>query len=151
MKTNVSVADAMTRKPITVDANTTMKRCAEVMAGNRVGSLIIKEGDRLLGIIKERDIVRSVVLNNVDSSKAMVKDYMIVDAVTINPNVDIYDALVKMRDMDVRMLPVVDNGKLVGLLTVKDILKVQPSLFDLLAEKMILREEEDKPIFRKRE
>jgi CBS domain-containing protein len=105
----------------------------------------------LHGVIKERDIVRSVVLENKDASKELVRDYMVTDVIITTPGEDIYEALVTMRDTDVRMLPVMDEGKFVGLLTVKDILKVQPSLFDLLAEKMILKEEGDKPIFRNRE
>ena len=150
MKTGVQVIDAMTKKPITVSPSTSIKECAEIMAKNKVGSLIIRENNKLLGIIKERDIVRSVVLENKKPSEALVKDYMIKDVVTVSPNEDIYDALVVMRDEDVRMLPVLDGKKLIGLLTVKDILKIQPSLFDLLAEKIILKEEESKPIFTSR-
>jgi len=72
---------------------------------------------------------------------------MIKKVITITPDVDIYEALLVMRDEDVRMLPVLDGNKLVGLLTVKDILKIEPALFELLAEKLILKEEHNKPIF----
>ena len=142
--------DAMTMKPVMVKPDTSMKECARIMADSKVGSLIIKEDEKLLGIIKERDIVRTVVLENVDASKAKVKDYMVRDVVTISPEVDIYDALVTMKDYDVRMLPVLDGKELIGLLTVKDILKIEPQLFELLAEKLVLREEERKPIYNKR-
>jgi len=150
MKTEVKVIDAMTKEPVCVSPNTSIKECAKIMAENKVGSLVICEKDKLLGIIKERDIVRSIVLENADAEKVLVKDYMVSDVITTTPNEDIYDAIVSMRDMDVRMLPVMNNDKLIGLLTVKDILKVQPSLFDLLAEKIIIREEKDKPIFMRR-
>ncbi len=150
MKIGYKVCDAMTMKPVMVKPDTSMKECAKIMADNKVGSLIIKQNGDLLGIIKERDIVRTVVLENVNASKAKVKEYMVKDVVTISPEVDIYDALVTMRDYDVRMLPVLDGKELIGLLTVKDILKIEPQLFELLAEKLILREEERKPIFGKR-
>lgn len=150
MKTNVKVIDAMTKQPIVASSNTSLKDCAKIMSDNKVGSLIIKDNGKLLGIIKERDIVRSAVLENADAEKVLVKDYMIKDVITITPDEDIYDAIVKMRDLDIRFLPVVDNDAIIGLLTVKDILKIQPSLFDLLAEKLIIKEEEDKPIFMRR-
>ncbi|MBI2559074.1 CBS domain-containing protein [Candidatus Woesearchaeota archaeon] len=66
----------------------------------------------------------------------------------MSPNDDIYDALIKMRDSNIRHLPVVENGKMVGLLTLKDVLKIEPSLFELLVEKFELREETRKPIDR---
>lgn len=150
MKTGCKVCDAMTKKPVTVSPDCSIKECAQIMATHKVGSLIIRKNNKLLGIIKERDIVRSVVLENKSPKKALVKDYMVKKVITITPEVDIYDALVKMRDRDVRLLPVLNKNKLIGLLTVKDILKIQPSLFDLLAEKLILKEEERKPIFTSR-
>ena len=66
----------------------------------------------------------------------------------ISPSDDIYDALIKMRDSNIRHLPVVEHGKMVGLLTLKDILKIEPQLFELLVEKFELREETRKPINR---
>ena len=147
MKIGYKVCDAMTMKPIIVEPDTSIKDCAKIMADNKISSLIIKQNGNLLGIIKERDIVRTVVLENIDASKAKVSDFMIKNVVTISPSVDIYDALVTMKDYDVRMLPVLDGKEMVGLLTVKDILKIEPQLFDLLAEKLVLREEERKPTF----
>jgi signal-transduction protein with cAMP-binding, CBS, and nucleotidyltransferase domain len=66
--------------------------------------------------------------------------------VIISPEKDIYDAIIKMRDKDVRRLPVIHDGELIGLLTEKDILKIEPSLFDLLVERYEIREEDKKPI-----
>lgn len=150
MKTGYKVCDAMTMNPVIVSPNTSIKDCARIMAEKKISSLIISENEELLGIIKERDIVRSVVLENKNAEKELVKDFMIENVVTITPDVDIYEALMVMRDEDVRMLPVMDEGKVIGLLTVKDILKIQPELFEILAEKLILREEERKPIFTSR-
>ena len=151
MKTEIKVIDAMTKNPVMVGPETSISECARIMSERKVGSLLITEGKNLLGVIKERDIVRSVVLENKNAEKELVKDFMITDVITTTPNEDIYDAIVTMRDMDIRMLPVMHNGELTGLLTAKDILKVQPSLFDLLAEKLILREEDEKPIFKRRD
>ena len=137
----------MTRKPIAVTPDTTVIECAKLMLAKKVGSLVIKEGDVLKGYLTEQGIVHKIVAKNIDASKTPVSKIMAVKVATIEPNLDIYDALVKMRDLDTRQLPVVDDGKLVGLLTLKDILKIQPQLFDLIVEKIELREQELKPIF----
>ncbi|MBW2970751.1 CBS domain-containing protein [Candidatus Woesearchaeota archaeon] len=57
-----------------------------------------------------------------------------------------YDSLVLMRDYNIRHLPVVHKKELVGYLTIKDILKIEPQLFELIVEKFELREEHRKPI-----
>jgi len=147
MKTGYKVCDAMTNNPVKVSPDTSIKDCARIMADKKVSSLIIQQDEKLLGIIKERDIVRSIVLENKDAETELVNEFMVTNVVTITPEVDIYEALLVMRDEDVRMLPVVNENKIIGLLTVKDILKIQPELFEILAEKLILREEERKPIF----
>ena len=60
--------------------------------------------------------------------------------ITIQPEDDIYDALLKMRDYNIRHLPVMDNDVMVGLLTLKDILKIEPQLFEIIVEKFEIRE-----------
>ena len=68
------------------------------------------------------------------------------DLITIHPDQDIYEAAVIMRNSNIRHVPVMDGKKFMGFLTAKDVLKVQPQLFDLIVEKLELREEENKPI-----
>ena len=146
MKTGYKVGDAMTEKPIIVSSGTTLQECAKIMAKNHVGSLIVKDDQTAKGILTEQDIVRNAVAFGVDTKKAKVNDIMIEKLVTIEPDKDIFDALVIMRDLNIRQLPVVSNNEMVGLLTLKDILKIEPQLFDLLVEKFELREEARKPI-----
>jgi CBS domain-containing protein len=146
IKTGYKVADAMTSKPITVTPESTIEECAAVMLKSHVGSLVIKEGERLKGIITEQDVVRKVVAKKKDPSKTKVINAMVTNLITIEPGRDIYDALVVMRDNNIRHLPVVHNKNLVGYLTIKDILKIQPQLFDIIVEKFELREQEHKPV-----
>lgn len=146
MKTGYKVCDAMTRKPIAVSQNTTAKECAQIMREKDVGSLVVKEKEMLKGYITEQGLVHKIIARGLSPEKTRVKDIMIKDVAVISPNLDVYDALMVMRDEDVRQLPVLDGKKLVGLLTVKDILKIQPQLFELLVDKISLREETLKPI-----
>ncbi|MEM0230871.1 MAG: CBS domain-containing protein [Candidatus Woesearchaeota archaeon] len=146
MKTGYKVCDAMTREPITVSPETSICDCARIMKQKHVGGLLITEGKKLRGIITEQDIVRKAVAQNIDCSKVPVKKLMVKKLITIGPEADIYNALIKMRDNNIRHLPIVDGQNIIGLLTIKDILKIQPELFDLIVEKFEIREEEHKPV-----
>src|SRR3989339_1779499 len=148
MKTGYKVYDCMTTKPISVPSDVSLEECAKVMAKNHVGALVIKDNHQSRGVITEQDIVRKVIAKGINPLTKKVKDFMAKKLLTISPNDDIYEALIKMRDSNIRHLPVVDKGAMVGLLTLKDILKIEPSLFDLLVEKFELREEARKPINR---
>ena len=148
MKSGIQVADAMTINVISVTSDFTLPECAKVMDSNHIGAVVVKDEGVSLGIITEKDIVRKAVAKGVSVKKAKVKDFMETELITINPDADIYDALIKMRDSNIRHLPVVQNNEIVGLLTIKDILKIEPQLFELIVEKFELKEESRKPINR---
>jgi signal-transduction protein with cAMP-binding, CBS, and nucleotidyltransferase domain len=147
MKSGYKVADAMTINPISINIDVTLLECARVMSEKHVGAVVIKDDGHSLGILTEQDIVRKAIAKGANVNES-VKDFMETKLITISPRADIYDALIKMRDNNIRHLPVIDNGEMVGLLTIKDILKIEPQLFDLIVEKFELREESRKPINR---
>ncbi len=147
METGIKVIDAMTKKPVTVSPDTNLEEIAKLMEDNNIGSVLIKEKNKLVGIVTEQDIVRRVVAKGIDT-KNRVKNFMSTTLSTIDPGSDIFDALNLMKDRNVKTLPVKDGDKLVGMLALKDILKIQPSLFEIWAEKMEIKEENSKPIFR---
>ena len=147
MKSGYKVADAMTINPISISTDITLLECARIMSEKHVGTVVIKDNEHSLGILTEQDIVRKAVAKGVNVNER-VKDFMETKLITISPNADIYDALIKMRDNNIRHLPVVEDNKMLGLLTIKDILKIEPELFDLIVEKFELREESRKPINR---
>ncbi len=136
----------MTRKPIEVSGDISIMECAQKMKKHDVGSVLVKKNGKLIGILTEEDLVYKIVAEAKDAKKTKVKDVMIKRLITIEPDKDLYDALVKMSNNDVRRLPVLENNKLAGMLTMKDILKIQPQLFDIIAENIQLREENFKPI-----
>jgi len=144
MKTGIKVGDAMTFNPITVPPTATLKECAQLMEAKHVGSLVIKENGQLLGIATEQDLVRKGLGKLKYPSKAQVKDVMELNILSTKPEEDIADALQMMNDYNIRHLPVMHSKKFVGLVTAKDILKIQPHLFETLAETIELREEERK-------
>lgn len=141
------VCDVMTRKPISATPDMTVKECALLMNENNVGSLAVKIGDTLSGYITDQIIVKEIVAKGKDPSKVKASAIMAKRVATIHPNADIMGAMKKMYENNVRQLPVIDaeNGdKLVGLLTLNDILKVQPQMMEILEEKLPMQEEERK-------
>jgi len=146
MKSGYKVADAMTVNPVSINPDTTLLECAKLMSEKHVGAVVVKNWNSV-GILTEQDIVRKAVANGVDVNEK-VKGFTETNLITINPDADIYDALIKMRDNNIRHLPVVESNEMVGLLTIKDILKIEPQLFDLIVEKFELREESRKPVNR---
>lgn len=144
MKTGIQVSDAMTEKPIHVSTHVKLSDVAKIMREKHVGGMIVKEGHELKGLVTEQDMVRKAIAEGVDPKSADIKDFMETEIISIEPEADIYEALVKMRDNNIRHLPVMKGKKLVGLLTIKDILRIQPSLFDLIVEKFEIREHDRK-------
>ncbi len=146
MKTGIKAADAMTVQPIFVRSDDSLEYCAKEMDHHHVGAILVKDEEDVLGLLTEQDIVRNCIAKGINPLDKKVMDYMERELHTITPDVDIFEALIKMRDSNIRHLPVVDGKKLLGLLTLKDILKIEPQLFDLLVEQFELREEDKKPI-----
>lgn len=147
MKSGYKVYDVMTSNPIIITKNSTVQDAANLMAKNRVASLVVKEDDKFLGLLTEREITRKLAANNMDASKTKVSDIMSSAVHTTHPKADVVDAVKKIADIGQKQLPVVDdNGQLVGLLTFKDVMRAQPQLFGLIYEKYNIREKDRKPI-----
>jgi signal-transduction protein with cAMP-binding, CBS, and nucleotidyltransferase domain len=146
MKTGYTVGDVMTLSPVLLAKDEDLVNCAQEMAGKHVGAILVGQDNELHGILTEQDIVRKVIGMRKNPLELSIGDVMEKNVATIGPKKDLFEALLTMRDLNIRHLPVVEKGKLVGLLTLKDILKIQPQLFELLVEKFELREDERKPI-----
>ncbi|MBU2634616.1 MAG: CBS domain-containing protein [Nanoarchaeota archaeon] len=144
METGIKVCDAMTKKPEVITPNIYLNEASKKMLIGGVGSLIVKENDKLVGMLTEKDIVKAIS-NNLNPSTTTVNNIMVKKIITIDPKKDLYEAILKMNKEDVRRMPVISsNNKLIGLLTMKDILKLSPVLYDLRIEKFKIKEEDEK-------
>ena len=139
MKTGYRVCDAMTKAPISISPEATIKECADVMNKERLGSLLVKKDNKLLGIITDQDIVRKIIAKGADPLTTKIEKHMEKELVTISPEKDIFDAITLMASKNIKQLPVMDGNIMLGLLTQKDILKIEPELFDLLVDKLEIR------------
>ena len=111
----------MVRKVVTAHPETNLTTIAKLMRRNRIGSVIITEGKKIAGILTESDFIR-LVARGYDLKNALAEDYMIKRVITCDPSVTVIDALIIMRTERIRHLPVVKNRKLVGVVSVRDLI-----------------------------
>jgi len=145
METGIKVGDLMTRNFIYISPETSLKQCAKTMIEKRVGSLIVKEKENLLGILTEKDMVWVIAKKsnkNLENIKA--SDIMKKRVITIKPAADITEAMRKFKKKKIRRLPVVENKKVIGFITANDILRIDPGLFQAIAETIKIKEESSK-------
>ena len=126
-KSGVKVSEAMTKNPIIAKPDDILPRCARKMLSHNVGCIIIEKDKKLLGIATEKDFVEQAIGKELNTNKTKIKEIMSTGMViTTKPDAGLIEAIRIMVREDVRRLPVIKNGKLVGLLTMRDVLKIQP-------------------------
>ena len=117
-----TVREAMTSKLCSIDTDKTVAYAAKMMRDEDVGIAPIVEGDRLVGVLTDRDIAVRVVAEGGDSEQTKVTDVMSRDLVTLDPDQDLDEALRLMARHQVRRLPVVEeDGRLVGVVAQADV------------------------------
>src|SRR5919201_3913211 len=117
-----SIRNAMTSNPCSIDAGKSVAYAAKMMRDEDVGIAPIVEGDRLVGVLTDRDIAVRVVAEGRDSEQTKVTEVASRDVVTLDPQQELDEALRLMARHQVRRLPVVEeDGRLVGVLAQADI------------------------------
>lgn len=108
----------------------------KLMAEASVGALLVMDNGQVAGIVSERDYTRKVILNNRSSQNTRVRDIMTSDVVSVSPDQNIEDCLVMISSHQIRHLPVVENGKAVGMLSVMDVVKTIISEKEFIIEQL---------------
>lgn len=116
-----SIRDVMSSNPCAIDADKPVAHAAKMMKQEDVGLAPVVEGDRLVGTLTDRDIVLRVVAEGKDPQTVTAREVASTDLVTIDPQQDLEEALRLMASKQVRRLPVVEEGLLVGVLAQADI------------------------------
>jgi CBS domain-containing protein len=116
-----SVRDAMTQHPRSIGASASVVEAARLMREQHIGSLPVTEDERLVGMITDRDITTRVVAESAAPETTSVGDVYSRDLISVEPDNGLDDALQLMARHQVRRLPVVENGRLVGMVAQADI------------------------------
>lgn len=115
------VKDALRRSAVGIGPDHTMAEAAEIMDTAGVGALAVLDGERLVGIVTDRDLVRRGMARGLPSD-ARVDMVMSTDVVTIDAGEDLHDAFARFRTHAIRRLPVMESGRFVGMVAVDDLL-----------------------------
>lgn len=95
----------------------------KLMAEKNVGALLVMEGDKIVGIFTERDYARRVILKGLSSKETSVRDVMITTVMYVRPTQTNEECMALMTDNRLRHLPVMDDGKLLGIISIGDLVK----------------------------
>lgn len=114
------------REPYSMNASATVQDAAEFMAARNVGAVcVVDDGGKLLGVISERDVLRRVVVLKKDPNAVKVGDVLSKLRAVINCDETPHQALERMEQIGTRHLPVVDGERWVGMLSMRDLMRVE--------------------------
>lgn len=113
--------DAVRRSGVGIEPDRAVRDAAAVMERSGVGALVVIDGDALVGIVTDRDLVRRALARDLPPD-TRVDDVMSTPVVTVHADADLHEAFALLRQHRVRRLPVVSGGRFVGMLTADDLL-----------------------------
>ena len=129
---NMIVQDIMNRNVLTTAPDSTVQEAVELMNKSGVGSVIVVEEEKgMRGILTERDVMK-LIEKGKDPKKTLVKEIMTSDVYFVKPEDDIIDAAELMISKQIKKLPVIKSGVLVGILTATDIVASEPKFMNQL-------------------
>ncbi len=123
MRTVRSLLQAKGHAVWTIGPDATVYQALRVMADKNVGALLVLEGSELVGIISERDYARKVALRGQTAHSTFVQDIMSTNVTSIRPDQTVEECMALMTDRRIRHLPVVDDGRLEGVISIGDVVK----------------------------
>jgi len=128
------VGDAMTRGVIYATPTDNVQKIAEIMKKNDIDSVIVMDKSKGIGIVTDTDIICKVVALGKDPRATLVSGVMTSPLITITPDKDVDLAARMMRDKNVKRLVVMQNAKIVGIISEFDLIKIEPALHILIKE-----------------
>lgn len=120
----------------TIGADTSVYEALQIMADKNIGALIVVEGEDLVGIMSERDYARKVVLVGKTAQHTRVEEIMTDQVYCVRPEQTIEECMSLMTDKRIRHLPVLDNNKLSGVISIGDVVKAVISKQEFLIEQL---------------
>lgn len=120
-----NVAELLKAKPprsmVTVTPDQSVLEAIKLLASEDVGAAVVMSGTRMVGILSERDYTRKIVLQGRASNTTRVEEIMTANVVSVNPRTKARECMALMTEKAIRHLPVLDDGKVVGMVSIRDI------------------------------
>jgi CBS domain-containing protein len=139
-KVSLKAENVMVKEIITIDENASVKEAADIMNQFEIGSIIATRKGKAVGIITERDLLKCIVAEGKNVRKTRVKGIMSSPLVVITPNTDLEEAARLMFEKKIKKLPVIDQNRLVGLISLTDIARFQPEIIKILQKRAAIQD-----------
>ena len=123
MKTVQQILEGKSLRILSIGPDTSVYDALQLMADKDVGALVVLEGAQLVGIFSERDYARKVILQGKASKETQVREVMTARVVCINPLQTVDECMALMTDKRIRHLPVIEKNKVVGVISIGDVVK----------------------------
>jgi CBS domain-containing protein len=121
MKTVAELLKAKQPRVVSVRPEQSVLEAIKVLASENIGAAIVMSGERLAGIFSERDYTRKVILKGRSSDTTRVEEIMTANVVCVNPRTKTRECMALMTEKAIRHLPVLDEGRVVGMVSIRDI------------------------------
>ena len=106
-----------------VNPNIRVREALRIMAEKNIGAIVVMENEKLVGIFSERDYARKIILKDKSSKTTPISEIMTEELITVTPDTNIDDCMVIMTEKHIRHLPVLEGEKLVGVISIGDLVK----------------------------
>jgi len=136
MKTVTQLLRTKGQQVLSVAPDIPVFEALEVMADKNVGALLVVEGERLVGVFSERDYARKVILKGKSSKDTPVREIMSSHVLYVRPEQTIEDCMALMTDKRVRHLPVMEEGRVVGVISIGDVVKAISAEQEFIIEQL---------------
>jgi signal-transduction protein with cAMP-binding, CBS, and nucleotidyltransferase domain len=131
--------DSKGRDVVSIDVNSSVEDAIRAMHARRISAIMVMDQGKTKGIFTERDVVRAYIVSGGKSFKEVpVRESMVTDLMVAVPDDDLNDVMATMVEKNIRHLPVIDNGRIIGMLSIRDI--IQTHVKKLHAEIHYLRD-----------
>jgi len=140
----MQVKEIMNKDVQKIFTKATVRDAAKMMEEKNVGSLIVVEDSRLAGIITENDIIRKIIGEGKPAQTTTVEEIMVKKVIHISPESSLEDAAELMTEKKIKKLPVVENKKLLGIVTATDIVAAEPKMMEHLGELLLFAKKQQR-------
>jgi len=131
---SIEVQDIMVSNVVTVRPDISVKEAVDTMNRYGIGCLVVVEKEDIVGIVTERDFLKRVLAKCKDPRNIIVQEIMSKPLIVGKPDMQIQEVLKLMVDKRIKKLPIVENGKLQGLVTLTDLVNFQPQLIRVVKQ-----------------
>ncbi len=125
MKTVADILEGKSGEVIRIGADATVFDAVKAMVAANVGALLVTEGEEIVGIFTERDYLRRIAVEGRRSRDTLVSEVMSAPVICVTPETGVEESMALMTDRRIRHAPVTDGGKLVGMVSIGDLVKFQ--------------------------